>query len=351
MADTTTPAPALGTAEANTSTTTPTSAAAPWPKGWIALHYELTQEGQRLAFAAGLPAAARQVLNLYAANCLELLPHVSITADGEAMIDMCGADPRGKPRRSNEPLTMGTAPAWCLAQWQADEAIRAELAATRAQRLAENLVHIRENLEELARDAVKYVTNVPIRFRLPHPGAEEQPSRAQLGELGWHEALAAAAADKRRELEEADTRRREAEEARKRRQAEGRERMREWAQAHGSERLRLMLRHGFDAWEDLAGSEYAAAQAPEGYSRDEWAIGDDDADTMPTEEGLRELDRLTALCAERPELSDPRLRLVRLDAEEADARGLSYDEARALRAVYVDVTDPAGNVHGVARFL
>lgn len=352
MADTTTTAPTLSAADSNTPTTsTPTSGAAPWPKGWIALHYELTQEGQRLAFAAGLPAAARQVLQVYAANCPELLPHVAITAEGDAVLNMAGADPHGKPRRSSEPLTMATAAAWCLAQIQADEQARADLAATRAQHLAENIAYIGDHLEELAATAVKFSSNVPNRFNLPHTGTEDQATLSQLAETGWPVAMAAACAAKRQAMEEADARRLQAEQARKQRQADGLQALRTWAEAHGSQRLRLMLKHGAGDWQDVAGEEFVTAHAPEGYSRADYAIGDDDEDKAPTEAGLIELDRLADLCATRPELDHPRLRLVRIELAAADDDWQARGEAREVHAVYLDVIAPDGDAHGVARLL
>lgn len=346
MVDHTTHAPTPSAAQA-TPTTSTTSGATPWPKGWIALHYELTQEGQRLAFAAGLPAAARQVLQVYAANCPELLPHVAITPDGDAVLDMRGSDPHGKPRRCGEPLTMGTASAWCLAQIEADQQARAELAATRAQHLAENLAFISGHLEELATTAVKFGSNVPNRFALPHTGTEDQATYTQLSETGWPVAMAAACAAKRQAMEEADARRQRAEEDRKQRQAAGLQALHTWAEEHGSQRLRLMRKHAAGDWREVAAEEFVAAHAPEGYSRTDYAIGDDDEDQAPTEAGLLELDRLADLCAERPELSNPRLRLVRIEEDSNDEDA----GPRTARAVYVDVTGPDGEAHGVGRLL
>lgn len=89
--------------------------------------------------------------------------------------------------------------------------------------------------------------------------------------------------------------------------------LREWAEAHGSERLRLMLEMDVGEWVAVAEREWQDAHAPEGYTHGTY---NGDERKKPTLEELQELKALRAAVAESGgALSEPTIDWVIRDDE------------------------------------
>ena len=150
--------------------------------------------------------------------------------------------------------------------------------------------------------------------------------------------------------------------ARTAREAEAQARLRAWAEAHGSERLHLMLQTETGDWVTTARHEYTDAVAPRlgdvsthcPLSRDDWDNADSVADRRsPTLRELRGLAAAQQLCREQPkQYRDPRL-LWATEQPDDDYEADDYDSEPAEPTRYailaLDVICPDGHARTVAR--
>ena len=116
--------------------------------------------------------------------------------------------------------------------------------------------------------------------------------------------------------------------------------LRRWAKTHGSERLRLMLESGDDAWEGVATQEYAGSHVPLGFAGGvpKGAV----ARHRPTASELRHLRLLRARCkASAGVLSDPALLWVMAKEDENAETGEIMLECHYV-ALRVTVNTPNG---------